>query len=495
MTSTLRDLLADSSLGVHLAVGGDVDHPIRWVHVTELADASPYLQGDELVLTAGVWQGRGTSARDFVAALTSRMVAGIGYGLLRRDERVPPALVKACQREGVPLFVVPVDTPFVAISQWFVARVTEEHEAALRRTLQLTRDLLTAADATSTNSALTSIAKLLRIVTGHDVWIGDTTGRTLASVGVNTPEGSALALAEPDYNGDGWSVRRLPTPHPPATVVAVRATSDPEVNGCIEAALPVVGLVLARERAVRETERRVAGEAVSLVLAGQWDAAAARLQSYGLNPQRPMLAISCVVPAGEPSLARAERWRESSRLDGVIARQGDELLLILDAQRAQNCGGPVQVASSLAATIGALATGAGGLAGDVTGLRRSIVQAQQAGALARRAGGGAVLSHQQQGHHAFLLALQDHDVLSTFRETVLADLESYDTAHASGLVDTLAAFLNCGGHWQQTADALHLHVNTVRYRLEKVEKLTGKYLNVTGDRVDLWLALQATPRS
>jgi DNA-binding PucR family transcriptional regulator len=125
-------------------------------------------------------------------------------------------------------------------------------------------------------------------------------------------------------------------------------------------------------------------------------------------------------------------------------------------------------------------------------LRRGLVQAQQACELARRRGGGTVLSHELAGSHALLLALQDEDVLDAFRETLLSPLERHDERHGTDLVGTLRAFLTSGGRWQQTADDLNVHVNTLRHRLERVEALTRRDLSVTGDRVDLWLALESS---
>ena len=126
MPTTIRDLLEEPTLGLELLVDGDLDRVIRWVHVTELADASPYLVGDEFVLTAGVWRGRRNSAEGFVRALRSRDVAGIGYGLLVGDDGVPASVQKACRDYGVPLLVVPLTTPFVAISQWYVERLAAD---------------------------------------------------------------------------------------------------------------------------------------------------------------------------------------------------------------------------------------------------------------------------------------------------------------------------------------------------------------------------------
>ena len=95
------------------------------------------------------------------------------------------------------------------------------------------------------------------------------------------------------------------------------------------------------------------------------------------------------------------------------------------------------------------------------------------------------------GSHALLLALQDQDVLDAFRESLLAPLEEHDARQGSDLVATLRTFLDSGGRWQETAQSLHVHVNTLRHRLERVESLTGRRLDSTPDRVDLWLALQA----
>ncbi|GAA3119375.1 hypothetical protein GCM10017600_36640 [Streptosporangium carneum] len=56
---------------------------------------------------------------------------------------------------------------------------------------------------------------------------------------------------------------------------------------------------------------------------------------------------------------------------------------------------------------------------------------------------------------------------------------------------TLGAFLGHGGSWNACAERLHAHVNTARYRIRRVDELTGRDLSTMADRVDLFLALQA----
>lgn len=501
MATTLRDLLAAPALGVVPIVGGDIDRPIRWVHVTELSDASPYLAGDELVLTAGVWRGRGTPARDFVRALESCGVAGIGYGLLDAAERVPEELTLACRADGVPLVVVPVTTPFIAVSQWFVDRLTGEREAEIRQTLRLTQDLVAATDAPSADEALRSVVRLLHRATGRQAWISDPSGRVLARAGANESAATgaarhAVAAGERCGTvtdaGRSWLVRYVRSGTNITAVLGLAATGDDLLSrGRLDAALPVVGLVFARERAVRESERRLAAELVSLVLSRQYPAAEVRLATYGLDPAGPLLAIVCAAPRGDRSLTAAEEWLTRTGTDGVVALRGEELYAVLDASGVGSPAEAGETARALAGRTGVSAAGVGAVSNGLPMLRRSLVQAQQACELARRRGGGTVLSHELAGSHTLLLALQDKDVLDAFRDALLSPLERHDERHGTDLVRTLRGFLVSGGRWQQTADDLNIHVNTLRNRLERVEALIGRDLSVTGDRVDLWLALES----
>jgi DNA-binding PucR family transcriptional regulator len=67
----------------------------------------------------------------------------------------------------------------------------------------------------------------------------------------------------------------------------------------------------------------------------------------------------------------------------------------------------------------------------------------------------------------------------------------YDARHGAELLETLQAFLDVDGAWSRCAAALHLHVNTVRYRIARVEALTGRDLSRLEDQVDVFLALRS----
>ncbi|NBE96074.1 hypothetical protein FE391_07905 [Nonomuraea sp. KC401] len=94
-----------------------------------------------------------------------------------------------------------------------------------------------------------------------------------------------------------------------------------------------------------------------------------------------------------------------------------------------------------------------------------------------------------------LLASLPVGVRRSFRDRLLAPVEDYDARHGSELLRTLDLFLETCGSWQRTADELYVHVNTLRYRMQRIEELTGRRMSSMRDRTDLYLALRSGQRA
>jgi DNA-binding PucR family transcriptional regulator len=111
---------------------------------------------------------------------------------------------------------------------------------------------------------------------------------------------------------------------------------------------------------------------------------------------------------------------------------------------------------------------------------------EQSQALATEAteGGVPVDSYQR------LLASVPTPVLRSFTERLLGPLADYDARHSAELLPTLRSFLACDGSWSACASRMYVHVNTVRYRIGRIEALTGRDLSALADRVDFFLALR-----
>jgi hypothetical protein len=92
--------------------------------------------------------------------------------------------------------------------------------------------------------------------------------------------------------------------------------------------------------------------------------------------------------------------------------------------------------------------------------------------------------------HELLLASVPVPVLRSSRERLLGPVREYDTRHNADLLPTLRSFLACDGSWSACASRMYVHVNTVRYRISRIEALTGRDLSALADRVDFFLALR-----
>ena len=89
-----------------------------------------------------------------------------------------------------------------------------------------------------------------------------------------------------------------------------------------------------------------------------------------------------------------------------------------------------------------------------------------------------------------LRRLQDDEELTQFWRSVLGPLlESRN--YADELLRSLEVYLEEGGHWERSSARLYCHRHTLRYRMQKIEELTGRSMSSANDRSEFWLALRA----
>ena len=103
---TVADLLAD--LDVRLLAGeGGLELPVRWVHITELLDPTPWLSGGEVLLTTGMQLDSAERQREFIARLADHQLAGLGFGTGFAHAEVPAAILEVAAERRFPVFEVP----------------------------------------------------------------------------------------------------------------------------------------------------------------------------------------------------------------------------------------------------------------------------------------------------------------------------------------------------------------------------------------------------
>lgn len=140
---------------------------------------------------------------------------------------------------------------------------------------------------------------------------------------------------------------------------------------------------------------------------------------------------------------------------------------------------------------GRLTLGLSAAVHSADGLRGALEEARHARRVAAaRPGRVCAAGHQELASHVLLLPFVPDDVRRAFTARLLDPLREYDRRHRAELIPTLEAFLDCDGSWTRCASRLHLHVNTLRYRIGRIEQLTGRELSRLEDKLDFFLALR-----
>lgn len=495
---------------------GTLDSVVRWVAVSELEDPTPYLEGDELLLTTGMRLEGDFS--QYVARLVTRGVAGLALGVGLSHEQVPPALLEAAAAAGLPLLEVPRETPFIAVgkavSDLLAAEQYEKITRAFAAQGRLTRaalrpegphaviDLLAkevggwaalldenaeVRHATHGSKAEAAAHELARLRGEHGVWRegassgreGATNGRQGASSG-RLP--ASLALSGPDEHVVVQPLGGGPRPRGFFAVGASRAFS-PVTQTVINAAGSLLTLAVEQGGAQREAERRVRSAVLGLLLTGAKEQAGegkARAVLAPLGERLPEEPVVVLALAGD-ALEAVEPHAFTARLTDPVPSTASE------PSEASGAAVVVVVGADEAEKVSAFAGGTVGMSspGAYSELPGALDQARRA---FESGHDGLVRFADLAGQG--LLGLLDPAAAQAFASALLAPLTRYGSR--ADLIESLRAYLGSNGHWDAAAQRLGIHRHTLRYRMKRVTELLGRDLDDPGVRAELWIALAAT---
>jgi purine catabolism regulator len=541
---SVRELLRD--LDVRLLCGeAATDLPVRWVHISELKDPTPWLSGGELLLTTGMQLNTPQRQGEFVTRLADHQLAGLGFGVGFGHREVPPALVQAAAERDFPVFEVPYDVPFIAVTEAAFTQLVNEQYTVLRRALaaheRLERVVLS-------QRGLDALAATLATLVGAAVLVFDGRGEPLAQRAFRRavePEAVAalrdeiderrrrphppgaflpshagltdrsLALPVAADGGNGPAGERVPA----AWLVALKDTGPLTDFDrlTLHQAVTIVALELLRERVAGDTERRLAGDVLAALVDGALTGSELerRLEPFGLAER--VAAIVVQRPHGgrgspspvEDALALALREEATPAL---VASTGAFTCGLVDAgvqdelfALAERVAARVAAETALGLRIGVGRSVAGAQA------RRSFHEARCAVEAVALGGGdgddgrngsatddGAgtgngsvhVATYRDLGSFQLLLSLQEDEALRLFCDSILGPIEAGEGHYGGELMRSLEAFIEENGQWERAAKRLYCHRHTLRYRIRRVEELTGRDLHTARDRIEFWLALR-----
>jgi purine catabolism regulator len=515
---------------------------VRWVHISELLDPTPWLSGGELLLTTGMQLDSPERHREFITRLADHHLAGLGFGTGFQHSEVPSALLEMAAEREFPVFEVPYEVPFIAVTEAAFTQLVNEQYAVLRRALaaqeRLERIVLS-------ERGLEALVGALATLIGAAVVVFDSRGEplmerafrrtiepeTLAALQGEVRDrtrrreprafmpsveegnqGLALPVASDGAPGGNAAPPRMPE----AWLVAIKDNgplSDFD-RLTLHQAVTIVALELLRARVAGDTERRLAGDVLEAIVGGELAGAelARRLSPFGLSDRIAAIVVERpdggrASPGRQPAIEAAllTALRDEAA-PGLVASSGslacallpgmadDDLFALADrvlARTGSELDGPVL------AGVGRAVPG-----GEA---RRSFHEARcalEALTLGLSADGGSgtngsemdtgprLATYKDLGSFQLLLSLQDDEALRLFCDSILGPIEASEGHYGGELMRSLEAFIEENGQWERAARRLYCHRHTLRYRIRRVEELTGRNLSSARDRIEFWLALR-----
>lgn len=482
---TVEDLLRSPALQLRLLAGeSGTGRRVAWAHVSELEDPTPWLFGSEMIMTTGMALPRSAAGqRTYLERLDD---AGVACLAVSERMFVPPltgAFFATAAARGFAVVEVPIPVPFMAISQEVAAAVAPGGAGQrLNAQLQVFGAVQWLA---AGNVSATEIFARLERLSGYSLY-ACTLRRTplLAGLPVPPPQYADLipaTVTSPPTVPGGYV---LPVTGPRGTAGYLLAMQSPAATpagvSVVQHIATVAALQLSMAAHEREMLRRSGAETLAEMLQGLLEGSAVtrRLVTSGFAIDRPLRLG--IVPDGADDDRVADAFAAAG-LACFILRQQDELLVLLQDGEAGR----------------AVLTGAVSVA---VGFSRPFLAAEVSVAVARREARWALARAVEAGRTAVSYGedrtekwlTSEAAELRALAAQVLGTVLAYDAEHSGDLVTSVRVWLEHDRQTDRAARALHIHPNTLLYRIRRFEQLSGRSLASTEALAEVWLAMRTT---
>ena len=492
---TLRSLLARGDLALRLAPAAEgspgLAQPIRWVHSSDLADPTPFLAEEMVLLTTGTqFSGDAPAPYDeYVERLARRGVVALGFGTEVVRDGIPDALSSACETHAVALFEVPYRTPFIA-----VARAVAEALAAqayARRTWALSAQRAVALAALREDGLGATLSELSRQL---DAWVGlyDPAGaivRASSSLDhdlaerVRTDAETMLARGAPAAGAirvgeHTFTLQTLgPGGHLRGVLAVGAGTLDEEARSVVTGVVAMAGFALEQNEALARARGALRAGVVRALLTGDTTLAGEIADAaWGGFPADPVIvAATDEAPDALSAFLELRAGRERGRLFfGEEPSGGMALVVAADADDAVLD----ELVGRFGVDIGVSAPT------ELASFGPALDEAR----IARGRGDG--VTRFADVASAGVLDALSVDAVGIAR-AVLSPLVRHDEEHGTDILEALRAWLLHDARYDEAARSIGVHRHTMRARIRLAERLLGRDLGSFAARAEVWVALLA----
>ncbi len=504
---TVRDVLRLAlPSGTTVAAGSSGQgRQVTWVATLRATlPAFAELRGGELALLS-VAAAQALDSRLSLAVLVRRLgqapvpVAGVvALGTISPDD------LAAAEEVRLPLLQLPAQVDLKEVEREITRLITDYDAQFERRGAQL-YDLLT--QRSLAGQGVPGLLEVLVERTGQSVAGYAANGELRAQRGKGSAR-IALQALRPSGRGDAsllnqqiWVESIGPSDYPTGYLAIAGSNLDAWDREAALRGASALALELAKEQAVQAAEERLRGDFISNILSGppgDMPAALQRGQELGYNLNLPHAAVlfnlEDAVPAALARLSGNIQSELSRRnIAAPLSRRESSILCMLPiAPTTRPRDLLEQLRERLLSDHPGLVIALGSHVAGLLDWHRALEEAEQALTLGRQLfGTDKILAFSDLGVYRLLVRLRETPELWTFYRETLAKLADYDTRQRADLIKTLDHYFNHLGNLRATSESLHVHRNTLLYRLERIKTISGMDLENAEEHFALWLALRA----
>lgn len=520
MPPSLNVLLRSRALKLRLVAPDlgslKLEEPISWVHSSDLADPTPFLDRGQLLLTDGtqfrVESTAVTAAaapehevpevpdsrayEEYVRRLVDHGIVGLGFATQVIHGTLPPGLEDACRRQGLPLLEVPDRTPFIAIIRMVADYLAREEHARAEWSLQAQRALSRAA---LRPDGLTSILGELERQLHSWVALYDAAGNYVR-MPRNRPVPSDIAsevaqrvqsaldlgtrsASHMEVGGQSVTLQTLGRKGSlrGALVLGAIEPLDPARADIVNSVIGLASLALEQARTLDTARRHLRAGVFEQLLAGSTEVATRTArQVWGQLPRDPLLVTASRRESPAPNLLEALELLADDHHGAVFYALHGELLVVLAGQTHQ--GRVLELLERHGAVAGV----------SVETVMNALPDAlEEATRAARRAAelGRAVVTFSELSEGGMLGLLREEEACPVAR-CLLQPLIAHDAAENTQLLETVREWFAHDCVWDKTARRMGVHRHTLRNRIDSAGKILGLNLDGMRDRLELFAAVQ-----
>jgi purine catabolism regulator len=503
----LGDLLDHEELGLELLTGGPeaLGRRVAGAHAIEIERPTTWLEPEWIMLTTGARLRRSTRAqRGLIAELDASRAAALGFGVDVVFKRVPATLLDEARRRAFPVFDVPLRTPFRDV----ISTITRALVSTDLRTLQRISSMqLYLMDALGEEDSRQAVVERLSAFLDATVLLFSSDGRVTASTG-EAPSGdiwrevTARPATVVEFGLGDWHVLATPVATGAgaagwlAATSRRRSTSPRIARQAARATAPVLAALSRIDEVEREQQIAIRAalldEMLKPPLPREQPTTAARAASLGIDFEIPArLVLVDRRPGAGRGSPQAQFDEAVARLTAALAARGVAYLATRrsGAIAALVQGGHDALHADLTRVID-------GLPALVVGVGRPASQTSEVPESFRDA--RIAVQRLDRDSPARILYFEDFDLLTLLigearRERIQPKLDEIMGVLRGkpSLHEALAAYFEHGLDVMSAAKAMHLHHNTLRYRLGRVEGALGRPLKDPATIALLYVALAA----